>query len=110
VWFQALRRASNFAIARPTREILFTVVAREDRYKAKSFIDTFVYRTGDQLGAWGLAVMTFLRLGLGGISIVAVPISIAALINAVQLGRRQERLATAADGERAAPRPLVVGG
>ena len=53
--FQVVRRASDYAIARPTREILFTVVPREDRYKAKSFIDTFVYRLGDQLGAWGVA-------------------------------------------------------
>ena len=53
--FQVLRRAGDYAIARPTREILFTVVPREDRYKAKSFIDTFVYRLGDQVGAWGVA-------------------------------------------------------
>src|SRR5260370_22477683 len=50
--FQVLRRAGDYAIARPTREVLFTVVPREDRYKAKGFIDTFVYRLGDQLGAW----------------------------------------------------------
>ncbi len=41
--------AGNFAIARPTREVLFTVLPREDRHKAKSFIDTAVY----QLGASG---------------------------------------------------------
>ncbi len=52
VGFQVLRRAGNFAIARPIREVLFTVVPREDRYKAKSFIDTVVYRLGDQAGAW----------------------------------------------------------
>ena len=42
--FQVLRRAGNFALTRPTREVLFTVVSREDRYKAKNFIDTAVYR------------------------------------------------------------------
>ena len=42
--FRSLRRAGNFAVARPTREVLFTVIAREDKYKAKSFIDTVVYR------------------------------------------------------------------
>lgn len=93
VWFQALRRASNFAIGRPSREILFTVVPREDRYKTKSFIDTFVYRTGDQVGAWAYALMAFVGLGLAGISAAAVPFSAIALINAILLGRQQEQLA-----------------
>ncbi|HWH79274.1 MAG TPA: MFS transporter, partial [Candidatus Binatus sp.] len=52
VLFQVVRRAGNFAFARPSREVLFTVVAREDKYKTKSFIDTVVYRLGDQVGAW----------------------------------------------------------
>src|SRR3989475_3818629 len=50
--FQIARRASTFAFMRPAREVLFTVLRREDKYKAKSFIDTFGYRCGDQLGAW----------------------------------------------------------
>lgn len=44
---QISRRVSNFGLSRPTREILFTIVSREDRYKAKNFIDTVVYRGGD---------------------------------------------------------------
>lgn len=47
VVFQVLRRSSDYAISRPTREVLYTVVPREDRYKAKNFIDTAVYRAGD---------------------------------------------------------------
>ena len=47
---------------RPAR-CLFTVVSREDRYKAKSFIDTFVYRLGDQVGAWSSALLTVLGGG-----------------------------------------------
>jgi ATP/ADP translocase len=46
-WRPVLRRAANFAAARPAREVLFTVLSREDKYKAKSFLDTFIYRTGD---------------------------------------------------------------
>jgi AAA family ATP:ADP antiporter len=95
VAYQVLRRAGNFAFARPTREVLFTTVPREDKYKAKSFIDTVVYRTGDQMGAWSYAGLGFLGLAMTGISIVAVPISIAWLVNAVWLGRKQERLARA---------------
>jgi AAA family ATP:ADP antiporter len=55
--FQVVRRAGDYAIARPTREVLFTVVPREDRYKTKGFIDTFVYRLGDQVGAWSVALL-----------------------------------------------------
>ena len=95
VIYQVLRRAGNFAFARPTREVLFTVVAREDKYKAKSFIDTVIYRTGDQLGAWAYAGLGFAGLGMIGISVVAVLVSLVWLFNGVWLGRRQEKLAHA---------------
>src|SRR5262244_152101 len=91
VIYQVLRRAGNFAFARPSREVLFTVVPREDKYKAKSFIDTVVYRTGDQAGAWSYAALGFFGLAMTGISIVAVPISIAWLLNGLWLGRKQEK-------------------
>ena len=93
VAFQVLRRSSDYAIARPTREVLYTVVPREDRYKAKNFIDTVVYRAGDQVGAWSYALLSVLGLGTAGIAIVAIPLSAAWLINGLWLGRRQEFLA-----------------
>ena len=93
ITFQVLRRAGNFAVARPTRETCFTVVPREDKYKAKSFIDTFVYRAGDQIGAWVYAGMGLLGLGLAGISLAAVPIAALWLVNGLWLGRRNELLA-----------------
>ncbi|HEY2990163.1 MAG TPA: MFS transporter [Candidatus Binatia bacterium] len=93
VAFQVLRRAGNFAVARPTREVLFTVIRREDKYKAKSFIDTVVYRGGDQIGAWSYGLLSFLGLGLGAIAFVAVPLSAAWLLNGFWLGRKQEALA-----------------
>jgi ATP:ADP antiporter, AAA family len=93
VSYQVLRRSGNFAFARPTREVLFTVVPREDKYKAKSFIDTVIYRTGDQVGAWTHAGLAALGLGTTGIALVAVPLSLAWLINSVWLGKRQEKLA-----------------
>lgn len=48
---QVARRALDFSLTKPAREVLFTVVRPEDKYKAKSFIDTFVYRSGDALAA-----------------------------------------------------------
>jgi AAA family ATP:ADP antiporter len=93
VVYQVLRRAGNFAFARPTREVLFTVVPREDKYKAKSFIDTVIYRTGDQVGAWSYAALGFLGLAMTGISMVAVPLSVLWLLNGLWLGRKQEVMA-----------------
>jgi AAA family ATP:ADP antiporter len=104
--FQVLRRASDYAIARPTREVLFTVVPREDRYKAKSFIDTVVYRTGDQVGAWSVALLRWAGLGAAGTALVTIPIAALWLINALWLGRRQELLATE---QRVEPDPQLVG-
>jgi AAA family ATP:ADP antiporter len=94
VTFQVLRRAGNFAFARPTREVLFTVVPREDKYKTKNFIDTAVYRTGDQVGAWSYALFSFLGMGLTAIALAAVPLSAAWLVNGWWLGRKQEALAS----------------
>ena len=92
VVFQVVRRASNFAFARPAREVLFTVVPREDKYKAKSFIDTVVYRLGDQVGAWSYAGLSGLGLAMTGVSIIAVPISLLWLVNGLWLGSKQRRL------------------
>jgi len=99
VAYQVIRRAGNFAFARPTREVLFTVVPREDKYKAKSFIDTVIYRWGDQLGAWSYAGLGLLGLGMTGISLVAVPISIVWLVNGLWLGRKQNALEIGAASE-----------
>ena len=93
VVFQVLRRASNFAVSRPAREVLFTVLRREDKYKAKSFIDTFVYRVGDQVGAWSYPLLTWLGLGLAGISFVAAPLAAGWCVLSLWLGRRQTALA-----------------
>ena len=92
VVFLTLRRAANFAFARPAREILFTVVSREDKYKAKNLIDTFVYRAADQIAAWSTPVMGWLGLGLAGVSLVAAPIAAIWLFVSLWLGRKQVRM------------------
>ena len=90
--FQVLRRSSEFAIARPSREVLFTSAARQDRYKAKNFIDTFVYRTGDQVGAWFYTALTALGLGVSGTSGVGAAVSGIAIAVAIWLGWRHHRM------------------
>ncbi len=102
--FQVARRAGNFAVTRPAREVLFTVLSREDKYKAKSFIDTFVYRVADQVGAWSYSLLRWLGLGLTGISWVAVPLTGVWCILSLFLGRRQRALADAqAKRDRSSP-------
>jgi AAA family ATP:ADP antiporter len=99
--FQVARRASTFAFMRPAREVLFTVLRREDKYKAKSFIDTFGYRCGDQFGAWSYSGMQALGLGLSTISYIAVPVIACWCALGVWLGRKQ-RLFAEAKGDRTA--------
>ncbi len=93
--FTVLRRASNFAITNPSMEVLFTVVRREDKYKAKNVIETFVYRGGDQVGAWFYAGLAALGLTLAGISYITVPLCAVWLAIGVWLGRKQAKLAAA---------------
>ena len=103
VGFLTLRRATDFALARPARETLFTVVSREDKYKAKNLIDTLVYRGGDQFGAWSNKLMDRLGLGLAGISFVAAPIAAIWLLVSLWLGRKQSKMAREAEPATAAP-------
>jgi AAA family ATP:ADP antiporter len=73
--------------------VLFTVVDRSAKYKAKSFLETFVYRAGDQLAAWSYSGLTALGLGLGAIAWLAVPACIAFCALGAWLGRRQAAMA-----------------
>src|SRR5438105_3791253 len=91
--FQVLRRAATFAFMRPAREVLFTVLRREDKYKAKSVIDTFAYRVGDQIGAWSYRGFHSAGLGLSAISFIAVPVIAVWCVLSLWLGRRQAALA-----------------
>ncbi|MFG0258004.1 MAG: NTP/NDP exchange transporter [Phycisphaerales bacterium JB043] len=92
-------RSGRYAIMRPSREVLYTVVSREDKYKAKNFNDTFVYRGGDLLGIWSDAVMRFLRIQNAGIALVGAAVAGAMGVCAFALGRRQETLARRQDEE-----------
>ena len=93
VVFHVLRRAGNFAVAVPAREVLYTVLSRRDKYKAKNFNDTFVYRAGDQAGAWSFAGLGALGLGTAGMAWSMVPVAGAWLLVALWLGKKQRALA-----------------
>ncbi|HEY2162931.1 MAG TPA: MFS transporter, partial [Gemmatimonadaceae bacterium] len=91
--FTVLRRGANFAVTNPAMEVLFTVVKREDKYKAKNVIETVVYRSGDQIGGWAYRGLAALGLSLVGISYVAIPLSVVFLGLGLWLGWRQAELA-----------------
>ena len=85
---QVIRRAGNYAVTRPAREMLFTRVDRETRFKAKPVIDIVAYRGGDMLMAWAFTGLTQ-GLGLGLAAVAAVGAGIAALwaMVGIYLGR-----------------------
>ena len=93
VVFEIIRRAGNYTLVKPARETLFTLVDRNVRYKAKNFIDTFVYRGGDAVGALVFKLLGILGIGLVGTALITVPLSLVWGGLGIFLGRRQKRLA-----------------
>ena len=89
VILDATSKAVQRAIMRPARETLFTVLSREDKYKAKAFIDTFVYRGGDVIGAQVEGALKSLGLGLAALTSLVIPMSIGWTVLGVWLGRKQ---------------------
>jgi AAA family ATP:ADP antiporter len=95
---QVARRAGNYAITRPGREMLFTVVDRETRFKAKPVIDIVLYRGGDMVSAWAFTLLTtVVGLGLGGVAAVGAGIAAVWAIVGVYLGRSYARRAARTD-------------
>jgi AAA family ATP:ADP antiporter len=86
---QIVRRAGNYAISRPAREMLFTAVDRETRFKAKPVIDIVIYRGGDMLNAWGFTALTQgLGMGLGAVAGVGAIIAVLWAAVGIYLGRQ----------------------
>jgi ATP:ADP antiporter, AAA family len=88
---QVVQRWMNFAIANPARQVFFTVVTREEKYKAKNLIDVVVYRGSDALYGWVFDSLQFLGLKLGAIALCALPVTAGWLVLSAALGRTQER-------------------
>ena len=68
------------------------MVSREDRYKAKNFIDTVIYRGGDAFSGWLIAALRGLGLGASGIAFAALPVAAGWVTVSFWLGRQQARL------------------
>jgi len=93
VALQVIRRAGNYAISRPAREMLFTAVDREVRFKAKPVIDIVIYRGGDMLNAWAFTALTQgLGLGLAAVAVVGAGIAACWAVTGAYLGYQFNRL------------------
>ena len=100
-WVYGVRRVADYAITRPCRDSLFTVVSREEKYQAKSLIDTFAYRGGDALsGSLYKAFTAGLGAGHSAVGWLGAAISALWMLLALALGRAFQQRA-----QRAAPPP-----
>ncbi len=84
---QVLYRSFNFSVQRPSREILFTKVSVQEKYNAKNFIDTALYRGGDAISGWLFTMISSLVSSLQVISFIAIPLSLAWAVTGFRIGK-----------------------
>ncbi len=89
-WVMSVRRGLHYAMMRPAREILFTVLGQDERYKSKTFIDTFIFRAGDMIGGWTPLAVKAMGIAIGWL---AIPLSVLWLVTGAILGVLQARKA-----------------
>jgi ATP:ADP antiporter, AAA family len=86
-----VRRVGEYALVRPCREMLFTSVDRETKYKAKNFIDTAVYRTGDATSGSAHALLSWLGVATSGIAWIGAGVAAVWAVLAYRIGNTHER-------------------
>jgi AAA family ATP:ADP antiporter len=86
---QIVNRAGEFALVRPGREMIYTTVGPESRYKAKNFVDTTVYRASDAGVAWLVSAMR--SAGLDTVVLAAIPVAVGWVFTAFRIGRHHDR-------------------
>jgi AAA family ATP:ADP antiporter len=92
--FQVARRGLHYAIDRPARETLYTITSVDEKYKSKAFIDTFVYRLGDQVGAWGTVGAYATLSAATALMTIAMPVAALWIGSALVLGRAYAKRAS----------------
>ena len=91
---QVLYRAGRYGLTKPAREVLWTVLDRQAKYKAKPFLDAAVYRGGDLFSGWAYAGLAAIGMSVGAIALLAAPAAAVWALLGLNLGRRQEALAS----------------
>ena len=90
-----VRRGLGFGFAKPSTDMLYSVVSPEEKYKTKNAIDTAVYRGGDVIGTWAIKLLSMIGMGMAVISIVMLPFAVISAVVALWLGRVYKRKAKA---------------
>ena len=90
---QVIYRTGRYGLTKPAREMLWTVLSREDKYKAKPFLDAAVYRGGDLVSGWIYAGLAAVGLSIAAISLMAAPVAAIWAILGLRLGLREELMA-----------------
>ena len=88
-----VRRGLGFGFAKPSTDMLYSVVTAEEKYKTKNAIDTAVYRGGDVVGTWCIKLLSVMGMGIAAISIVMLPFAVVSAAVALWLGRAYRRRA-----------------
>lgn len=92
VTIQVIYRAGRYGLTKPAREILWTVLDRQAKYKSKPFLDAAVYRGGDLVSGWIYYGLAALGLSIGAIAISAAPVAGIWTLLSIKLGRKQEQI------------------
>jgi AAA family ATP:ADP antiporter len=90
---QVIYRAGRYGLTKPAREMLWTVLGREEKYKSKPFLDAAVYRGGDLVSGWIYTGLAAIGLSIGAIALVAAPVAGIWALLGLKLGQREELLA-----------------
>jgi AAA family ATP:ADP antiporter len=93
---QVAYRALRYGLAKPTREVLFTVLGREEKYKSKAFLDAAIYRGGDLASGWIFTGLRAAGLSIGAVALAAAPVAALWAVLAIWLGQRQDQAAKSA--------------
>jgi AAA family ATP:ADP antiporter len=93
VLVQVVYRAGRYGLTKPAREMLWTVLGREEKYKSKPFLDAAVYRGGDLVSGWIYTGLAAVGLTIGAIALVAAPVAGIWAVLGLKLGQREQSLA-----------------
>jgi len=94
-FLDVVRRGLGFGFAKPSTDMLYSVVTPEEKYKTKNAIDTAVYRGGDVVGTWAIKLLSVMGMGMAAISVVMLPFAAVSAAVALWLGRDYKRKAKA---------------
>ncbi len=89
--FQVVRRGLAYGLSKPASDMLYSVVSREAKYKAKNFVETAIWRASDLIAVWTVRLLSGLGMAVSGVALLCVPIAAAWSLLAIWIGREYRR-------------------